>query len=517
MMPSIQTQRQRPPAAAPAGQAVTLDRYGQYFQVLPPVAGLEADFFTISHVPVADPELGHRAVPVALPLLWRDRDAFGTERLQGFAGLEPLVQEHLERDGYKVRLSGKRPRPLPPPDEQSLENVDPLDAPMLEFVRRRERGLIRFTAGKVSPAHLVAQIAGAWPDLRVVVVATRIDDARGLRRQLVRWLGAATLFTSRHGAACAGRVAVATYSMLAVATIRIRRRHVYIAVNPSELFHGQEDTAWGIQAIKRLYRARLYGLLADDVRLGPQLRDLVAALFGFDEVRVPRHGYSPLPVRVVFSPIYGGSRAPDHKDDYVVKRVGVYEHHVRNRRIVRLAQALAGSDRAVLKQKFPDVAAVLGRGQRMRVGVVVDGVGHGLALAAALGWPLVAADDVNEAGLSAAQRLTLKNGRSDRRRTREPVVATGAGLARAGRFDVIVRADGGAGLPAVPATKLRVKGVAGERRLLLIDFIDRQHPLLRRWSRQRREAYTAAGWKVAGEEKTPLERFIATRPEGVLS
>ena len=504
------------PAAAGAAE-VTVDRWGQYFQVVPPVAGLEEHFYTVAHVPVADPELGHQAVPVALPLLWRDRDAFGTERLQGFAGLEALVKEQLERNGFKVRLSGKRPRPLPPPDEQSLDDLAPLDAAMLEFVRQHDRGLIRFDAdGKVSPARLIMQIAGAWPDLRVVVVATRIDDARGLRRQLARWLGEATLFTSRHGAARAGRVAVATYSMLAVGAIRIRQRHVYIALNPGELFHGQEDTAWGIQGIKRLYRARLYGLLADDVQLAPQPRDLVAALFGFDEVRVPRHGYSPLPVQVVVSPIKGGERPRHHKEDHLVKRVGVYEHHVRNRRIVRLAQALAGSDRAALKQKFPDIAAVLGRGQRMRVGVLVDGVGHGLTLAAALRWPLVAAEDVNEEGLTPKQRVALKKGRNDRRRTREPVVATGAGMARAGRFDVLVRADGGTGLPAVPEAKLRVKGVAGDRRLLLIDFLDRQHPLLRRWSRQRRAAYVAAGWTVAGEEKTPLEKFLASRPEGVL-
>jgi hypothetical protein len=52
--------------------------------------------------------------------------------------------------------------------------------------------------------------------------------------------------------------------------------------------------------------------------------------------------------------------------------------------------------------------------------------------------------------------------------------------------------------------------------MMLIDFRDENHPLLRRWIGQRRAAYCKAGWMVAGtEEQSPLARFLATRPEVV--
>jgi hypothetical protein len=37
--------------------------------------------------------------------------------------------------------------------------------------------------------------------------------------------------------------------------------------------------------------------------------------------------------------------------------------------------------------------------------------------------------------------------------------------------------------------------------------------LLRKWSRQRRTACDEAGWRVIGDERTELDRFLAARPE----
>jgi hypothetical protein len=92
-------------------------------------------------------------------------------------------------------------------------------------------------------------------------------------------------------------------------------------------------------------------------------------------------------------------------------------------------------------------------------------------------------------------------------------VVTTAGLAHAPRFDDLVRADGGVGLPALPDAYTTVAS-GDEARLLVIDFTDEHHPALAKRSRQRPNAYLGAGWKVAGRrDSTPMERFVAQRPE----
>jgi hypothetical protein len=51
---------------------------------------------------------------------------------------------------------------------------------------------------------------------------------------------------------------------------------------------------------------------------------------------------------------------------------------------------------------------------------------------------------------------------------------------------------------------------------LLVDFDDRHHPLLRRWARERREAYAERGWYDVGADPVQkrVEAFVAGRPGG---
>jgi hypothetical protein len=95
------------------------------------------------------------------------------------------------------------------------------------------------------------------------------------------------------------------------------------------------------------------------------------------------------------------------------------------------------------------------------------------------------------------------------------VTALGIEVLDLSGVEVLIRADGGVGLPpmtAFPPGKIVFiennlpEKPAGEPRLVLVDFDDRHHPLLRRWSRQRRAAYAARGWHGPGVE--PLERRI---------
>ena len=99
-------------------------------------------------------------------------------------------------------------------------------------------------------------------------------------------------------------------------------------------------------------------------------------------------------------------------------------------------------------------------------------------------------------------------------RTQGRVIVTQAGLKRAGYIDVLVRADGGTGLPLLPDKIATVPATTQPARLLLVDMADKHHPQLRRDSRRRREAYEDAGWNLVGSRRrTALDRFLATRPK----
>ncbi len=432
--------------SAPANR-ITLHRRGQYTHVIPPVEGLEGTFYSVRHK-AADLGDEHPAVvPIIEPLMWTNEDSQGKTDMQCFAGLESLVVELLKQSGFDIALAGKRPAPLSAPDVERLGCVNPIDPDVLSFVRNKERGVIRFDrAGHVHPARLVAQVALAWPKLRIVVIATRIDDACAVVEQLAKLGVDATLLTGCHTSSRIKRVVVGTYAQLAQAGVRLRKRHICFAMNPTELFDTVANTALAV--IKDLAIARLYGFLPTDMTMPVRSRDLVLGIFGPEQVIVPKHGWRPLPIEVAFTPVHGGHRPPHRAKYDVVKRVGVHEHRVRNRRIVRLAQVLNKQcKKNEIAQEFPGVEKVVAGRQPVHVGVLVDNIDHGLHLAALLDWPLVVGDHINEQGLTADQQALLQRGRTQDARTLEPVVMTGEGMQIAGRFGVIIRADGGTGLP----------------------------------------------------------------------
>jgi hypothetical protein len=202
-----------------------------------------------------------------------------------------------------------------------------------------------------------------------------------------------------------------------------------------------------------------------------------------------------------------------------MKQQGIWRHPVRNRRICSLAVALSHGDETQITSQFPNVARRLPQDWRSgRIGILVDNVEHGLALSKLLfDAPLVVGRTCHDAGLSKRQRQCIASGSNPRIRTREHVVVTTEGLKRAGNFDIIIRADGAAGLPRLPQKLLTAPSDRPLPRLLLIDMADKHHPKLRRWSRCRREAYATADWNLLdAESMTPLEHFLSTRPEAEL-
>jgi hypothetical protein len=410
----------------------------------------------------------------------------------------------LQRHGRRAALAGARPQTPPPPDEALVGRFAAADPGVLELVRNHDRGLIRFADGKVMPSRLIAQAARAWPRLTFAVAATRCEDVRRVRRELAGHGVEATMHTHR-ASPRAGRVAVGTHAHLG--EVDLERRDVFFALDPADLFNGKGHHTYGIDVIKNLDRARAYGFLPAGVRVPPYPRDLITALFGVEEVYLPAHGERPVGVFVAFANVWGGGPPPTSSSENEVKKAGIHKHHMRNRRVARMAAALHAKDLALTGELCPDFAGHV-RVQKFGVGVLVDDVGHGLDLSGRLGWPLLTAEGVNVTGLSAEEKARIKRGREGA----QPVVVTVAAMAEAGRFDALVRADGGVGLPDLPEKLLRVEH-GSERGLLIIDLDDRHHPLLRQRSRRRREAYVEAGWRVAGVEVSHLDSFLAARPE----
>jgi hypothetical protein len=503
-----QQERSNEVALPPPPDTVVLRQTGQFLRITPPVAGLDRWLYTVLHLRMHDAVRGACLARLADPLVAKV-PGDGRPALGCGAGLKTIIQELLEWHGLRVEMRGE-PAALTEPAWERLAAFKRPDYALLSFVLHQDRGLIwHEPRGKVSVARLIAQIALAWPRKRLLVVATRVPDARRLARRLRQFLPRVGLVTGRDRKdQRRRRVLVATPRYLGRGDVAAERREICVALNPAELFG--LALGKGGDVLNGLWTARLYGLVATDQEFPPRVRDRLTAYFGPREVLIPRHGYQHVAVRVVFTPVRGGPRPPNHKDPALVKRLGVHEHALRNRRICRLARALAGKAHNALEADFPQVAAALGARVR-RVGVLVDHVAHGLALARQLHWPLVVGPVFNDAGLADADRELLALGRDGHARTRRPVVVTGSGLKRAGTFEVLVRADGGVGMPDVPLAKLAAPDDQG-RRMLLVDFRDGHHPLLRRWSRMRRTAYEEAGWPVVGRERSDLEWFLDTRP-----
>lgn len=490
---------------------VTLHRAGQYVFIQPPVEGLDDYLFTVQHEAFDHPEHGHRTYPLPEPLVpWREHDGRVTQST--LAGLEPLLIDLLTSFGHRVRLTGHRPGVLEPASETRLATFKRLDTGVLDLVRRHDRGLIAYDEEHVSPARLIAQIHRAWPKLSLVVTATRVQDVHALRRSLRRLGVMAMHSTARHYQADPGKVVVATYSTLGSGPMRIEFRDIYIALNPGELFSG--FLQFGVAGIKHAFAARMYGLQPQGTHLAPQQRDLVTALFGTERVVVPRHGFRPINVDVVFTTIAGGPTIASGAKLLAVKQQGVWQHPLRNRRLARLARVLADGTAQELRQELPALSTLAVHQGRRRVGVLVESIEHAMILGRSLtGWPIITpAGSIHPAGLSPKEIDELE-GRAEKEGDGRNAIVTFPGLAGAGRFDVLLRADAGTGLPPLPEAHWRVRHTSN-RRLVIVDANDRHHPLLRQRTRQRRAAYAAAGIHVAGmEEMSALQQFLQGRPE----
>jgi len=492
-----------------AAKLVELRRDGQYCAVIPPVEQLDQRFWTVWHVRAPNTDDVPQLTPIPQPLVFSQRESRGTRYWQCYPGLEPILQEFLKSAGYQIKLTGKRPKKLPAPSTTSFSKFRTLDLEMLNFVRRHDRGIIRYDGQYVIPANLIAQIALAWKHGRIVVAVNQIHEASLLREQLRPWLPKVALFTARKNPSRATRVTIATPSHLRVGAIGLERRSMLIVTDPMSFF-----TDFGADALRHAWQARVFGLLRERIEIPPHVRGLMISLFGVREVTVPRHGYLRRPVTAVFETIVGGQSVPIQGKQLQVKQLGIWKHELRNRRIAQVFKAIVDCDHQQIIDKFPDLANIPALKEAGRVVLLVENVEHALAMAKRLPGTPVFTDITKlwDEGLTADQRKSLEVGRAEAQLS--PIlIVTIAALASAGEFEVLVRADGGVGKLSL-TRRQRMARAGAVKPLTVIDFTDKHHPLLRRWSRQRKDAYREQGWTIHGERiPTDLERFVAALPE----
>jgi hypothetical protein len=507
-----------PPAASTSGRTVTLSRWGHSLVLESPCPDVLASLHGLFHAAVLHRE-GYAVRALSIPLWLEDSD-WGRPVLVCGAGLEPVVRALLCQAGITIlRTSPPPPATLPAPHLEAVQKQGAVDLQWLETVRRHDRALVRMEPQVVDPAWLVAQVAQDWPQVKIAFVVSLRAEAGPMARKLRRHGIRATVLTGQTNPAQVERVVVATYQGLGhtARAYDLNRLQIIVVRDALEALGRRAS-----ECLRYAWRARLYGLIDRAVTPAPSEGDELRGLFGLHEVVVPQHGLAERPARVVWHVIQAGpelrTTGPGARSLLERKRRGLWRQPLRNRRLARLAQALTAEDGAVRATLPPALATALADVATPSVLVLVENVEHGLILARQLAWPLLADPDVWRSGLSQADQAVLQSGeRYGQPRPRCAVVTAVVFAALSWTdVDVVVRADGGVGLPPGASGDLVCWSSPPVRPLLLVDCFDRHDPLWRRWSRQRQQAYRAHGWLAPKEDplQARLQAFRDARPPG---
>jgi hypothetical protein len=522
----IENQPRRPAPAANARRSVlgrnnrngglalddpaVVKRLGQVLSVRPSCEDILSVLHTRRLLP--DPMREGQFTPRREPLYETDDFGWYIEELATVAGLEDVVLYLLMKEGRRIRWirSPNRARPLKPSHSATSQMADPA---VLDFVSKNECGLLRFDSRSVDPVRLVADVALALPKRSFAIVDPRINVIQRFTARLrrlvpeARWTSGDSYIDGRV------RVLVSTPQALGYPSIDdLKNRDIVICLDPVAVT--PIIPCWIIQ---HATRARIFGFLDREAQPAPRDADRMKLLFGFRELDIPRHGCVFRPVHASFLKMTGGPELSPALGTSALCRVGYWNHPVRNRRIARVARAIAGGDRGeLLSLLLPNVTARLERLRVPRIAVVVANVDHALALARKLAeWPLITDRIAFPDGFSHTSRTLLEQRTWDGKRLPNQMIITLAALEQfnAGRLDVVIRADGGRYLPP----QIERLAIIPNRRvtdLELIDCDDHHHPVLRKWSRTRQAAYDRRGW--IGEKSMlnrRIDEFLATRPE----
>jgi hypothetical protein len=495
---------------------VTLSRHGQFISVQPPVAELLA-LRTVGHFFTDSRRRRNKVCRCYEPLL-TPRDLFSPDRrLLLWAGLEPAVR-YVLKNKYEIEspLRGTVPFGLPEPLPLRMFSTC-LEVGVLEWMHQHDRGLISFDRSRIDPAEVLKMIAQAYPAALIAVIGTNIRENSRICRQLRDEVPGAITAVAGDRPMSSGcidawpppddeppRVVVSTPYGLA----HLQHEHREIVICLDALAALGQMAQFVIQYCPR---ARTYAFIRSEECPSPRDRDWLAALFGFERCTVRSVIDRVRPVEVTWQHVGGGPGLPRTLDHVRRKKDAIWGHPVRNRRVARAARLAAGGDLPFQDGRGPNQAAP-------GIVVLVECLEHALNLARLLpGWGIFCGPNVVDAGLHRWQRQLLDE-RIARHEGAGQIVTSLAAQTMDFRFvDVVIRADGGRGLPSMATDRPesdRWNALSFYRpptRLLIVDFDDRHHPLTFKWANARRRAYVANGWFAPGADhaRERVRQFLA--------
>lgn len=361
--------------------------------------------------------------------------------------------------------------------------------PLEMFLERLEGGILRLGPG-VGAASVIARIAQTYPRAGIVVLAAREQDVRRLRQEIRSLLPR----KSCNREVSKGRVAVSSFMASVDAGIGIK--HADIVIVPRGRDACSEHARWALSAASQ---GRQFAFVGIDEQMAPRDWDWLRAVCGPTYLSVRQ---LDRPMRMVCThtyPVDRGWQLPLDATLLSLRRQGIWRHAGRNRLIAELA-------RGILRAEDPTRCVL----------VLVDHIEHAVELARR----------IPEARLRFGRAFQLADLGPSERRVISPERMTNGLIPRVlitvtdamtaipvEHFEVVIRADGGLGLPAHPE-RFTVARDNSARPLVLVDFADRHHPTLRKWSRTRREAYTTEGWWPQGQtvNSAAVNHFLNSRP-----
>ncbi len=420
-----------------------------------------------------------------------------------YPGLADAIIWKLHDAGIPVGVNSRPTAQLPQPDLTRLNAWEKIDSEMLHFINHVERGLVRYGAG-VDPAILIAQVALAYPEASIVVPVVTKDRARAMAANVQRFLPDAVCCL-QHGVEYYDRprVIVTLPGRLGYGHVAVQKRDILLTPDPLQML-GKKP----LEGLRRAFNAHVIGYLPLHAKLSASDWDRLRCWYGFAECVVPAHGRKLLPIRLVIPPFHAKPTAAFDATPLKIKQQEIWRHQVRNRLLCECAQAIHTGERS-----GPDSFLEKIISGPQRVAVVVENVEHASELLQRLtDWPLLTGAEVSFAGLPPVSIRRLKEAR--KRPVTNAAICTyaAAGQMDYTQLDVLIRADGGTGLP--PGLDGTTMDVQDQQQLLLIDFYDRQHPICRQWSNTRKERYAQAGWYPLGTDAIDerCKQFFVSRP-----
>lgn len=450
------------------------------------------------------------------------------------AGLLQPVRQILKSQRCCVSLYNA-PVALPPPASAAQRRTQTTDPAVLEFVRTHSRGIVR-VGTNIDVARLCAQIAKAWPQLKIAVVGSLRKTVASAANLLTQELGAhqVSYVTSACHPERLARVTVSTF--VAQGNANLDERDLLLVLDPIEIL--ADDSSDCLRSVPgrlltstesvagqapwlpyaatsafpmthkmlggRFANTRLIGFQPCQQKMSRYDQDWLRAWFGFAEMTAPQHGTISRSVVVTRSKVRGGPRIDARNGVVALKRSGVWRNQLRNRRIAGLVRLLQQGDHKELKQRFPEVAIAMNGLRTRSVVVLVENVEHASVLHALLSAAsVVTATSTTQASSSEAAAFDVK-------------IVTESAFPRIDlrSVDVVVCGTGGQGGMPSNSGLGEYNSVIDNRLspLHVVDFVDETHPVLRKWAKHRMAAYIRAGFVIQGPEWSAVSRFLSDRP-----